>query len=64
MNYVAKLHIGKRKAVKTQKRKDFAGFLEFQQDLESGETCLSVAEECTCLQLGQLEEMLGSNKGK
>lgn len=35
MNYVAKLHIGKRKAVKTQKRKDFAGFLEFQQDLES-----------------------------
>lgn len=49
--------------MKIQKRKDFIGFLEFQQDLESGETCLSAAEECTCLQLGRLEEMPGSNKG-
>lgn len=54
----------KEKAMMIQKRKDFTGFLEFQQDLESGETCLRAAEECTCLQSGQLEEMLGSNKGK
>ena len=39
MVYMPKLHMGKRKAMKIQERKDFAGFLEFQQDLESGKTC-------------------------
>ena len=44
MEYITTRCIEKRKAVKVQKRKDFAGLLEFQQDLEGGGMCFSAEE--------------------